>query len=124
MQKFNTFQSNIKFYPIKKYIAGSGSNTLPRTKSKSKSPQSLYQPNVPPAVFIPKERPESSQQYDGSGILMTSNYQPYDTSPLSSRRIDFDNLQNYNTAPRGWGEVKNFYKPITFNQPKQSYSDF
>lgn len=102
-----------------------GSNTLPRAKSKPKSPQPTYQPNVPPAVFIPKESPEPASQYGGAGILMTSDHQSYSQPPsLSPRKFDFDHLQNYNTAPRGWGDSKNFYKPITFNQSKQQYSDF
>ncbi|KAG5894023.1 hypothetical protein JTB14_018128 [Gonioctena quinquepunctata] len=104
-----------------------GSNTLPRCKPKAPlSPN--FKSNVNPPVFIPKE----------SNTPLTSTYPPvnpqqgYEYEPVlqissaqqSAKKLDLNSLQNYNTAPRGWGETKNFYKPITFSQPREVYSDF
>lgn len=39
----------------------------------------------------------------------------------------YQNMTNYNTAPRGWDRSQPVYKPIRFEKPqdqKISYSDF
>lgn len=48
------------------------------------------------------------------------------TPQASPRYRDFSNLNNYNTAARGWGQVKDFYRPVTFesNKGKLVYTDF
>ncbi|KAJ8919944.1 hypothetical protein NQ315_006473 [Exocentrus adspersus] len=89
------------------------SSTPPRSKPS-------YKPDMPSQVFVPKE----------STTPLSSPYAPAynathsETYATPSRRVNYDNLQNYNTAPRGWGETKTIYKPITFDKPKSPYSDF
>lgn len=48
------------------------------------------------------------------------------TPHASPRYTDFSNLNNYNTAARGWGQVKDYYRPVTFesNKGKLIYTDF
>lgn len=70
-----------------------------------------------------------------------SGYQPDDiysyggglnesSQPSSSRvsSVDLSQYQNYNTAPRGWTKMNDYYRPITFESKQQSlrlpYSDF
>lgn len=40
--------------------------------------------------------------------------------------LDLNAMENYNRAARGWGQSKDFYRPITFNKPKVvlGYTDF
>nr|XP_023013357.1 uncharacterized protein LOC111503310 isoform X1 [Leptinotarsa decemlineata] len=105
-----------------------GSNTLPRCKPKAPlSPN--FKSNVNPPVFVPKESniPLRSS-YPPANIQQSYEYEPTlqisVQQPAPTRKLDLNALQNYNTAPRGWGETKKFYKPITFNQPRGAYSDF
>ncbi|XP_076264747.1 uncharacterized protein LOC143198962 isoform X3 [Rhynchophorus ferrugineus] len=115
-----------------------GSATLPRPQTKAPlSP--TYKPSVAPQTFTPKESniPLSnlySPTYNANAQNSAPYYVPqptqtYDDSLISTplpppKKINFDNLQNYNTAARGWGEVKSVYRPLTFDKPRSPYSDF
>lgn len=116
-----------------------GSNTLPR--SKPKPPLSpIYKPNgQPPQVFAPKEStsplpsyyPSSAPSYNAQNSYTPQpNYEPEpllqtsQTPPQPPVRVNFNNLQNYNTSARGWGQNKSFYKPITFEKAKSPFTDF
>ncbi|XP_060519348.1 uncharacterized protein LOC132697757 isoform X2 [Cylas formicarius] len=112
-----------------------GSSTLPRPQQKPALSPS-YKPNTSPSVFVPKEStsPLPNPYYPAYNATPAYNYQPpshtYDDSflatplPPTTKKISFDDLQNYNTAPRGWGDVKDVYRPLTFDKPKSPYSDF
>ncbi|CAH0545734.1 unnamed protein product [Brassicogethes aeneus] len=111
------------------------SNTLPRSKPKAPLSPS-YRPDVTPPIFVPKESttPVSSHIHPSYNAQQSSmpepSYhgtspvpEPYYTSqnpPVPPTRINFNCMQNYNTAARGWGQSKT-YKPVTFDNP---YSDF
>ncbi|KAJ8982388.1 hypothetical protein NQ317_009643 [Molorchus minor] len=111
------------------------SSTLPRSKPKPPLSPS-YKPSVIPPVFIPKESSTplpnlNTPTYNAQqGYLPHQPYQPilqvqndYISPQIPSpRKISYS--QNYNTAPRGWGQIKDSYKPVTFDKPKESYSDF
>ncbi|CAG9826967.1 unnamed protein product [Diabrotica balteata] len=100
-----------------------GSNTLPRTKPKSTA-SPTYKPPGSPSVFIPKESPS---YFTPSEAEPNYNYEPslqISQAPKPTKKLDLHSLQNYNVAPKGWTEAKNFYKPLSFNQPKEMYSDF
>ncbi|XP_015840184.2 uncharacterized protein LOC656988 isoform X4 [Tribolium castaneum] len=102
-----------------------GSNTLPRSKPKPPLSPS-FKPNVVPQVFVPKETNSPlpdlhTPAYNAQSVFS----EPSAISPSQpSPRINFNSLQNYNTAPRGWGQVQSYYKPITFDKPSTQYSDF
>lgn len=113
-----------------------GSSTLPR--SKPKAPLSpIYKPDVAPQVFVPKESDTPLPNLYAPTYNAQQNYPSYQPTlqvqndvssqlppPPPPRKINYDNLQNYNTAARGWGQAKDIYKPITFDKPKSPYSDF
>lgn len=46
--------------------------------------------------------------------------------PALRTNLDLNQVENYNRAARGWGQTKDYYRPITFNKPKVAvpYSDF
>lgn len=37
--------------------------------------------------------------------------------PVRTVFMDYSLLQNYNTAPRGWGATMDYYRPVTFCKP-------
>ncbi|XP_056629938.1 uncharacterized protein LOC130440687 isoform X1 [Diorhabda sublineata] len=117
---------NSTFQPIHSYSNGcdEGSNTLPRTKAKTAVLSPTYKAPTSPSVFVPKENPLSN--YYTSESDSSYSYQPTlqisESKPI--KKIDLNNLQNYNVAPKGWTEAKNYYKPLNFLQPKEMYSDF
>ncbi|ENN81839.1 hypothetical protein YQE_01778, partial [Dendroctonus ponderosae] len=119
------------------------SATLPR--SRSKPPLSpTFKPNIAPPVFVPKESDSplpslySAPTYNAhqpNTLSAPTSYAPqapsqtYDDSYLSTplppqRKFNLENVQNYNTAARGWGQVADVYRPMTFEKPRSPYSDF
>ncbi|CAG9859807.1 unnamed protein product [Phyllotreta striolata] len=97
-----------------------GSNTLPRTKSKSYE-DSYYKSPTP----IIKETAAEEAVYDN--YQSEPNYEPsllIRETPKQFKKLDLSNCQNYNVAPRAWNEAKNCYKPIGTSQPREMYSDF
>ncbi|RZC34090.1 titin-like, partial [Asbolus verrucosus] len=90
------------------------SNTLPRSKPKAPlSPN--YKPTVAPQVFVPKETNSpllnlSAPSYTQEVYSPESSYAPLysqyqsNAPPQPPPRVNYGNLQNYNTAPRGWGQ--------------------
>lgn len=140
MEIFNFFVKSNFIFTVNCYFIES--NTLPRSKPKAPLSPS-FKSTVTPPVFIPKESDaalqnlytpsyNAQQSYVPSPqpiIAETPNYQPQSRtapqSPLAPTRIiNFNSLQNYNTAPRGWGATKTAYKPVTFDKPQVSYTDF
>lgn len=80
----------------------------------------MWQPSyVPPSEvtvtpsFITKSPPQSRS---ASSLAAASRRSP----------LDLNQMENYNRAARGWGQSKDFYRPITFNKPKVvlGYTDF
>ncbi|XP_044257429.1 uncharacterized protein LOC123006736 isoform X3 [Tribolium madens] len=115
------FQSSFQEENVRNNIE-EASNTLPRSKPKPPLSPS-FKPNVVPQVFVPKETnsplPElHTPSYSAQNVFT----EPSTISP--SPRINFNALNNYNTAPRGWGQAQSYYKPITFDKPSTQYSDF
>lgn len=101
------------------------SNTLPKPKPKPPLSPS-FKPNVTPQVFVPKETnsplPDlNTPAYNATSSLLTQ----VSTTPVpSTPKINYTSFQNYNTAPRGWGQGTSYYKPITFDNSVAPYSDF
>jgi hypothetical protein len=57
--------------------------------------------------------------YDGRGI--SSDLDP----PKEVKLLNLADLNNYNRAPRGWGQCKDYYRPVTFKTEQQlPFTDF
>lgn len=104
-------------------------STAPFGQSNPLSPQppaAHYQP-PPQQQWQPTYRPPTMQI---NTFTPTIGEPPIHqiTSSVAARRspLDMGQLQNYNRAASGWGQSKDFYRPVTFNKPKVvlAYSDF
>lgn len=65
--------------------------------------------------------------YNNGGGLQTYHAQNCSPVPAPTRTaIHLNDLENYNRAARGWGQTKDYYRPITFGKPKATvpYTDF
>ncbi|XP_022918182.2 uncharacterized protein [Onthophagus taurus] len=114
-------------YANQAYIEGS--STLPRTMTKTPpSPSFKAAAATTPPVFIPKETSTPLSSYPPQPSYSSQQsygYQDYSqVLPSSTPKLDVGSLQNYNTAPRGWGEIRDFYKPVTFDKPRSPFTDF
>lgn len=83
----------------------------------------------------PAPAPQSNRLSGCSFTSSPSSYNPIACSaPLSSQQSprissygSSSHSENYNRAARGWGQSKDFYKPIAFSKPQPveiSYTDF
>lgn len=78
--------------------------------------------------------PPQSNRLSGCSFASSStNYNPLTSGvPLSAPKsprttFDLSHQENYNRAARGWGQDKDFYRPISFNKPypiELPYTDF
>lgn len=121
---------------------------MPRAKTQV-PPSPSYKPNVTPPVFVPKESNAPlpnlyAPAYNAQQSMGTPNYnsnfstfdnpiytppsnyqsQPQYSPQPTTPKINYTSLQNYNAAPRGWGQSGSGYKPMSFEKPKAVYSDF
>lgn len=108
--------SNAHFSGVKNTVPNQYSQLSPY---QPKSPISHEQPN-----FIPK--PSASANTTPIPVLPSNNIQTQSLNKTPARfSLDLSNYQNYNTAARGWGQCKDFYRPITFQQDAIiAYTDF
>lgn len=117
--------------------------TVPNTIVRNQSP-TPYGNSAPP--FIAKSvnfqktsppPPQSPYQMSGGGNQnrpkpIYNDDASYITSSPSGgggyhrAGVDFGQCENYNRAARGWGQMKDYYRPITFTKPKVElpYTDF
>ncbi|XP_021923769.1 uncharacterized protein LOC110831736 isoform X4 [Zootermopsis nevadensis] len=90
----------------------------------------LYKPKAPRGWNIGQE-----QQTCGSSpavVPATTSYESQKQEPpvpesdpataLTPSRNLYANLNNYNTAARGWGQGFDYYRPVTFNPTKLAYT--
>lgn len=116
--------------------------TVPNTIVRNQSPlpygnSPVSKPNYGQQQKYPSQAPQQPPQ--GQPITLYNNtsknvYQSsqdnysYQSSQISSPKvaINLDQAENYNRAARGWGQTRDFYRPITFSKPKVAlpYSDF
>lgn len=104
------------------------------------APSPTYKPSVTPPVFIPKETnaplpdintsiyssPQGATSYNATSTHYNDeqNFAPSQPQPPTTPRLNYNSLQNYNTAPRGWGANQDAYKPLSFTKQKSKFSDF
>lgn len=76
----------------------------------------------------PTSQPPQPQSYMApiSSSIQGSNATPNNDSCGRQRNLAYSEFENYNRAARGWGQVQDFYRPITFTKPKAvlPYTDF
>lgn len=110
-----------------------GSHTLPKTKPAAAPPSPSYRSNATPPVFVPKESDaplppyySSQPSYVAQDHTPQGHYaqQQQCYSPQPSSSYNLNNLQNYNTAARGWKQNSSIYRPVTFDKPVSPYTDF
>lgn len=77
-----------------------------------------YKAEASPSVFIPKENELLSPSYEVPSYNLQSE-QGFNAPPPPVRK--YGNFNNYNTAPRGWGQQRS-YKTVSFTDV--DYSDF
>lgn len=94
------------------------SKSLYQMKSKYETYQSEVQEPPPPRSDIPTAFPPKSAPYQA----FDSHIPPISkVSPVNMIRC-----HNFNTAPRGWNQTKEYYRPVTFGESRThlSYTDF
>lgn len=76
-----------------------------------------------------------SQAHQGQPITLYNNTNKnsfpqdnysYQAPHVNTPKVNLDQAENYNRAARGWGQSRDYYRPITFSKPKVAlpYSDF
>lgn len=71
--------------------------------------------------YQPSSYDSNRNRYSGASFASSStNYSQH------SPRVDLSQAENYNRAARGWGQSRDFYRPVTFSRPpvELPYSDF
>ncbi|XP_037042049.1 uncharacterized protein LOC119078545 isoform X5 [Bradysia coprophila] len=113
--------------------------TVPNTIVRNQSPlpygsSPVSKPNYGQQQKYPSQAPPQGQPITLYNNTSKNTYQSsqdnysYQSSPVSNPRsqINLDQVENYNRAARGWGQTRDYYRPITFSKPKVAlpYSDF
>lgn len=90
------------------------------------SPLPYHQNTAPltPGIVIPEPEPPKP---DYSYQAFLTNPPPEDVEvPEPPKPLELQSLANYNTAPRGWGQAKDYYRPVHLGKKFDTliYSDF
>lgn len=86
------------------------------------APSPTFKLNVTSPIYVPKETGSPlpdlhTPAYNAQQNSSNANYNDqsnFNFSQPTTPRLNYNSLQNYNTAPRGWGQ----------NKLKPTYSDF
>lgn len=82
---------------------------------------------LPSGVSVKMPEPEPPKEPDFSYEAFLHNEPPekYELPP-PPKALDLTGLNNYNTAPRGWGIANDFYRPVHIGKKFDDmvYSDF
>lgn len=90
------------------------------------SPLPYHQNAAPLAAGIVIPEPEPPKP-DYSYQAFLTNPPPEEVNiPPASKPLELQSLSNYNTAPRGWGMAKDYYRPVQLGKKFDNliYSDF
>lgn len=89
-----------------------------------------------PQLSYPAANPYQSNRLSGCSFTSSSTYAPSSSTlnamPIPSQqspRVHFDlsHQENYNRAARGWGQSRDYYRPIAFTKTQSvelPYTDF
>uniref|UniRef100_A0A336LUT1 CSON002456 protein n=1 Tax=Culicoides sonorensis TaxID=179676 RepID=A0A336LUT1_CULSO len=77
------------------------------------------------SVKMPEPEPPKKPDYSYEAFLHNSPPEQYNIPP-PPKALELSNLMSYNTAPRGWGAAKDYYRPVHVGQKYDNmiYSDF
>lgn len=76
-------------------------------------------------VKMPEPPPPKKPDYSYEAFLHNSPPEQYNI-PEAPKALDLSSLMSYNTAARGWGSAKDYYRPVHLGQKYDNmvYSDF
>ncbi|XP_063704142.1 titin isoform X2 [Culicoides brevitarsis] len=76
-------------------------------------------------VKLPEPEPPKKPDFSYEAFLHNSPPEEYNI-PEAPKPLDLSSLMSYNTAPRGWGAAKEYYRPVHLGQKYDNmvYSDF
>lgn len=123
----NQFVRNVSPTPFgSRYVGGGGGSPAVNIPLKSYQNDSYSDSYQSQSWQSYDNKPISQQSNRLSGCSFGSGSTNYTQSARNPRiSLDLNQAENYNRAARGWGQSKDYYRPISFAKPVElPYTDF